>query len=177
MLVTLDLGHVGRTGGRAGAVSRGLREDSIVVGYASRAAQRLIEAGITVELAGAGAYPARRRAARDVNSDAYLALHVNAGGGDYGLLLHLPDEASAALARHLASAMRSLGPRRWVVDVAGTPKWPEATSALLAGTGCASVLVEAGFLDNPAHDGMWGPTGQRAIGDAIATGVLAWGAP
>lgn len=175
-LIVLDLGHVGRTSGKPPAIGLGHREDVCVVQYAAACARVLLEAGCTVELAGAGAYPARRRAARDAGASAYLNLHCNAGGGDYGLVLHSDGDRAGRLSREVASALRSALPevRRWLAEPAGPPRWSDATLSLVSGTACPALVVEPGFLDRPEHRPLWTPDGLRRVGEALATGVIAW---
>lgn len=179
-LVVLDLGHVGRTGGNPPARSAALREDALVLAYVAHAYRVLVEAGCTVEIAGAGAYPARRRAARDAGASAYVACHVNAGTGvDYGCLLHSGEERAGALSRAVALTLRDGAPelRRIVTGAAGVGGWSVATLQLISGAGCPGLLFEPGSIDRPEHAPLWTPDGLRRVGEALARGVLAWLSP
>lgn len=148
-----------------------------MLGYVPTTARLLLEAGIVVELAAAGPYPTRRRAARDAGASAYVACHANAGVQvDYGLLLHAGDDRSVSLMQAVEVTLRARAPelRRIVVGQAGTGGWSAASLELIAGVGCPGLLFEPGSLDRPEHDPLWAPDGLVRVGTALAEGILAW---
>lgn len=176
-LIVLDLGHVGRTGGNPPARGRNVREDVLVCRYAAIAAAGLLEAGVSVEIAGSGAYPARRRAARDAGCSLYVACHVNAGTAvDYGLVLHSGGDAAGRASRAIAGALKQECPelRRLIAGEAGIGGWSAATLTLISGVGCPGVLYEPGSLDRPEHDALWTASGLARVGAALSGGILAW---
>jgi len=174
-VIVLDLGHVGPTGGLPPAAHGGLREDHLVVGYGAACARHLLAGGTRVAIDAAREYPARRRDAAQRGAEAYLALHTNAGGGDYALVLHGDGLEAADLARRVADALRAAWPGlRVLAEPAGPPRWSEATRALLRVTGVPAVLVEPGFIDTPGHAAMWTREGLERTGIAVAEGVLRW---
>lgn len=179
MLVCVDLGHVGRTGGSPPARHHGLREDLLVIEYGRRAAEHLLAGGVEVAVMGHGPYAARRVWARDQGADVYLALHCNAAPDDapqdYGLVLWGEAEGSESLARAVGGRLRQMqyGPTRVLVQPAGPP-WPTATATLTDVEDVPAVLLEPGFLTASAHRELWTPEGLRELGHAIAAGVLSW---
>lgn len=111
---------------------------------------------------------------------AYVACHMNAGGGSYALVQH--DHRSVrgqALAGYIAEQFG------WRLPVGRTRVEP-ATGAWARGAPCIAgvysgpanicgVLVEPLFLDCPAHVAhITSGQGLPAIGHAIAAGLLAW---
>lgn len=112
---------------------------------------------------------------------AYLACHLNAGGGDYGLIGHVPGSAlGRALAEAIATELELAVPvisrcrvealeGRWV---RGLPTIQGAASPKV--TGLAGVLLEPLFLDAPEHQAFILQDGLTVVGQAIARGVRRW---
>lgn len=185
-LVALDLGHVGRTGGRAAASIDGVREDLIVVRYAMIAAGMIMAAGHEVAILGHDRYRDRALwAAR--NSDVYVACHANAGAGTYGLVLHdhrsrygrdCADQIAGELEMEwpgVLSGARVVAARE--SDSDGYDHWTAAAFSLISpvypGRPCG-VVYEPGFIDQIHHAEMWTNDGLDRIGRALARGVLAF---
>jgi N-acetylmuramoyl-L-alanine amidase len=148
-----------------GAVSEMGREAEIVRAVAARCRQ-LGGARVSVhdsDRDGPWSYTWRRNrahAAIGPGPGVVCHLHVNAGGGSYVLGMHDPRSSTgAAYAARWASAVGAafdLPARRCKVLPATRPAWANAAnlvepSYLATPAGVASVLLEIGFIDNPAH--------------------------
>jgi N-acetylmuramoyl-L-alanine amidase len=166
-----------------GAVSELGREAEIVRAIAARALQ-LGRGRVTVhdsDQDGPWSYTWRRNkahAAIGSGPGVVVHLHVNAGGGDYLLGMHDPRSSTgAAYAARWCSAVGAafdLSPRKCKTLAAKRPTWANAAnlvepSYLATPAGVAAVLLEVGFIDNPAH-------ARLLTGDAIerqAAAILA----
>ena len=148
-----------------GAVSDLGREAEIVRAVAARCRQ-LGGASVSVhdsDRDGPWSYTWRRNQAHAAIGDGpgvVVHLHVNAGGGSYLLGMHDPrSNTGAAYAARWASTVGAafeLPTRRCKVLAAERPTWNNAAnliepSYLATPTGVAAVLIEIGFIDNPAH--------------------------
>jgi hypothetical protein len=52
--------------------------------------------------------------------------------------------------------------------------WPAAAYGLIKDTGCASVVYEPGFINQPAHESLWRgnvPGDPTFVGHALGTGI------
>lgn len=183
----------------------GEREVDLVLAYVAVARKYAESKGIRTVVLDDGEYGARHitaiAKAREFPTIrwAYLACHVNAGGGTYGLIR--PDHRShggAALALSLALNLRAPEIDRVRTD----PLYPGANTAKMAGrdvstpdkvgwwtrgwscidgiyagpANLAGVLVEPFFLDSPEHRPLTTPEGLTRIGRLLVDGVAAWGA-
>ncbi len=130
-------------------------------------------------------YPQRHREAVSLAQGrpraAYLACHLNAGGGDYALVGHVPRSTlGRALAEAIATELELSIPvisRCRVEALEG--RWarglPTIRGALAPGLpGLAGVLLEPLFLDAPEHQAYIHEGGLTAVGQAIARGVRRW---
>ena len=148
-----------------GAVSEIGREADIVRAVAARCRQ-LGGAAVSVhdsDSDGPWSYTWRRNQAHAAIGDGpgvVVHLHVNAGGGSYLLGMHDPrSNTGAAYAARWASTVSAafeLPTRRCKVLAAERPTWNNAAnlvepSYLATPAGVAAVLLEIGFIDNPAH--------------------------
>ena len=188
MLVILDRQHGQKAPGRPfdpGATFGTLRETDLAAAYVDAAAAILREHGHDVELLSHGPYEDRHDAAvalarRHGGRVAYVAAHVNAGGGTYALVEYdarsirgaqLADVVAGelrCLPGILASRTRGLSAgERGFVCIDGIYAGPAGLSA---------VLFEPGFIDAPAHASLWTPDGLARVGRALAMGLDAWGA-
>jgi hypothetical protein len=216
----LDIQHAGRPDkpGDMGAAfdldgdgvlgENGEREVDLVRGYVAAATTYARELGHRVSVLETGTYGQRHATAIRLAQGApgvdhvYLACHVNAGGGAYGLLR--PDyrsAAGAARAQALAVALSRLHELRHAGALPGcrvVPLYPSADRAGAAGRdvadaakaawwtrgwGCidgiysgpsnlCGVLVEPGFIDSSAHRSLWTPDGLARIGRALVDGSV-----
>lgn len=203
-LAILDIQHTGRAS-RPGDMGAGAdldhdgqvepdeREVAIVRAYVDVARARLEGMGIEVLVLDQGEYSerhARAAAAAEArprrDRAAYVACHLNAGQGDYGLVLY--DHRSTGGRRLAESVAWELGAqlrpplRRVVTSWTGaptqSPPYPRAWACLRGiydgPAELVGVLVEPAFVDRPDHAPLTTGDGPRRIGEALALGVSAW---
>lgn len=174
-----------------GAARGPLVERALVRAYLGECRARLLSAGLMVEVYDpeistyeAIHYLARQRAKAAGVPALYIAGHVNAGGGDYGLVgcdarSARGYEAAQVVARHLRAACPevsrvqvapltpgcAISPRGFdCIDGVGAPGSPSCLSGL---------LLEPGFIDQPRHAALWTEDGLRRLGYALADGIVA----
>lgn len=183
-LVVLARHHHGA--GRPPARAGRLVEDVLVRDYLAAAEDRLRAAGHEVILVSGVSYEAGRQVARERKAAVYVAGHVNAGpaeSGTYGLLVY--DHRSTAgeqLARECATplfeARVRASTRPNVVRKAGHPDdWSAAAYALIADlrrNTPVCLVYEPGFIDQAGDAWLWSEIGLRAVGVALADGILTY---
>lgn len=200
MLVILDRQHVGRTtpdqGVRAdldgdGRIAVWEQEAQLTPLYLLAMERRLMEMGHRVVCMSDGSYAERHaRAGALARSHAagagpvvYCAAHLNAAGGDYGLLMHdHRSEGGRALAEALRPVLGSACPelRRVLVYPARPGDWTERALYCLQGiyqTRAVGLVLEPCFVDRPEHRPLLTPEGLARIGRALAEGLHAWAQP
>ena len=180
--VILDWQHHGKPGkDDHGASFEGLRETDLSSGYINAAKAALELAGIPVLVLAYGWYGARhayvREAAKAVTGKCvYVACHVNAGGGSYGLVCYdsrssageyLSDAVSAELGK-LVSKSRS--------EAASPSLWGNAyntISGVYEGpANLSGICFEPGFIDSEENAHLWYADGLVRVGEALAAGIL-----
>lgn len=123
-----------------------------------------------------GPYWTRNRAANAWGAHAYLACHVNAGGGDYCRAEYMVGSKGDALARAVGSAIVAGG-----FPVSRTPQ-ATPISRGMRGAVCieavdrfrAAVILEPFFGDNPRHQAMLETAQLELLGATIGLGVASW---
>ncbi len=207
MIVIFDRQHYGKPGrsdlGAAydvdadGDIGWQEREANLTPMYYEPAIAMLQAAGAVVHVLDSGWYHERHAEAcrisraNPVEPVAYIACHVNAGGGDYAAVIHdarsrrgedLAESLALALgesrlpvARSIVRPAKASGSwRRAFTTIkgvyAGTPESP--STPWLCG-----VCFEPYFLDQPDHASLATREGGRRIAQALATGLLRWGQP
>ena len=177
-----------------------IEEDRVRV-LADRLHRRLVLAGVacgTHDAAGPSPAddPARSyrrrcldgvRAGMASGADRVLVVHVhlNAGGGRYPLAVHHPGEAGTPdWCGHIEAALAALpglDRRRGASTVADFPRARGLIEAAWqAGKACApkpvhAMVLEAAFLDQPAHWPLLSDGGLDLIADAVLSGLRAAG--
>lgn len=183
MPVILDRQHRGRASKPkdAGAAFGGLVEADLVERYIAVAAAELRRLGHRVELLVDGEYGDRHRRANELarssaERSAYVACHVNAGGGRYALVEHdARSKGGKAAAVVVADELtRLLAPEvngGKVVPLDAGTRGFSCIDGIYAGPGqlCA-VLFEPGFIDTPSHAALWTTAGLSRVGLALAAG-------
>lgn len=192
-LAILDIQHAGRPSrpGDLGASGPAGREVDLVRVYVDRARSCLEQLGVDVWVLTEGEYAERHQfacglvRAQQPDRAAYVACHLNAGGGDYGLVIR--DSRSTGgrwLAEVLAHRLEAeLVPPLSRVRASWTSA--EADSPFPRAWGCirgiyqgppqlAGVLAEPAFLDRAAHQALLDADGLRQIGEALAIGIHDW---
>lgn len=156
-------------------------EGSAVVVYAGALRHFLEERGATVLTNDPthgiliGPYSTRHRAVNTWKPHAYLACHLNAGGGGYALMEHMSMSRGKALAEAIGQALSAVFP----------PLADHRTQALKStdrGAVCiervaepaAAVLCEPFFGDTPAHQSLLAAPELARVGRAIGLGLVEW---
>lgn len=194
MIVVLDRQHVGKPGrddrGAVGEVDGDtVHEVDLTAAYIEAATALLTAEGHDVVHLDSGWYQERHRKAAEIarhNPDeavAYVACHINAGGGSYGLVIH--DERSRgghalaeAVADALGSACEPYLDRSLVRAAERGGTWARAMSTI-AGiydgpANLCGVCFEPLFIDCARHEALMRPEGLVLVGQALATGCMTW---
>lgn len=219
MRAILDIQHKGKPGkndlGAAhdidgdGVVEQWEHEANLTPIYAEHARAALVAAGVDVVILDRGAYSTRHKKAAELAEEwtgpvAYVACHLNMGGGDYGLVVHdyrstggnlLASRLRSSLLKRLRPELRRVingqtGPAErpsneahalaWdrMPRYAGEQHWPRAwytIQGIYKGpANLSGVCFEPCFMDSQAE--LCDPEGEglQRIGDALARGVLDW---
>lgn len=190
MITIFDWQHQGKPGRNdRGAISGDLVEVELTRAYGLAAQNALEAAGHEVHWLTEGWYSDRHKQANIIARDnpdvpvAYVALHVNAGGGTYSLNLH--DSRSSggrALAESIAAEMDSeelSGVTRTLVQAADA-SWVRARptiDGILSGPrNICGTCHEPVFIDNPKHQAHLTAEGLLLLGLILARGIMQWGA-
>ena len=181
-VIVLDRGHVGRTGGRPSARHQHLVEDRLTREYMAYAEDMLTDAGHEVIIVSDSEYKNRQLRANSYGAEVYIACHVNAGGYDIGSVFHdYRSTRGAALAEHIRKPLADIpiiASTGSAITISANPNdWTK--NAFYVISRCydlkpTAVCFEPGFIDTPAHFGLWTPQGLRAIGHALARGILSY---
>lgn len=152
--------------------------------YLWHAERRLVELGHSVLPISDGSYPARHArvlsyaAASSADKFAYIAGHMNAGGGTYASCYY---DARSVQGPLLASAildrLRPLSLISAVKAVAANHDTYPNALATIAGiykTRAVGVCYEPAFLDAPMHRPLLASDGLRVLGEALALGIHDW---
>jgi N-acetylmuramoyl-L-alanine amidase len=182
MLVAATIGHAGRPGRWAdrGAAFNGVEEASVVRRYTDALDQALRRRGHDCLLLSDGAYAEQWARADGYGAAVYLNCHVNAGGGDRGLILfdHRSNRGQS-LARAVAGEMTRALP--WTVqdlacrpDTNGLPRDADFSEAFatIAGVRAVALCLEPYFLDGPRRLAFLDQL--ALVGEAIASGLHEW---
>jgi hypothetical protein len=144
--------------------------------------------GVQVLWLEGGEYGWRHKAAIEVAKSQpdrrwlYVACHLNAGKGDYGLVIaDARSKAGQSAARHIADALDTLPELRRVVvgtTAAEGSAWPRAWSTIdgiFAGpSNLSGICFEPCFIDRQEHRPLLTAEGLERIGAALVDGALAW---
>lgn len=152
------------------------------------ALEYLQASGHSVYILGDGEYSERHSRADKYKLNVYLALHLNAGGGDYGAFFYHPESPEhngAALATAIAGAWTMEGERLLGRDFSvkairsSRADWTKNAHYTIKGLGRAAypvgICCEPWFLDNPEHRAAFGTAeGLHRTGIALGRGIDAW---
>jgi len=188
-LVALDRGHVGGTGGRAGAEYGPLKEDRLTREYMAATEDALRDRGYEVIVYSDGPYKHRQQRAAAIRADVYVACHVNSGHRtdedlDFGAVFHdARSTMGAELAEsirqellHLPALVATGGAVAMGVKADGQP-WQRnvlSTISLCYDRHPIGICYEPGMIDYPAHAPLWTPEGLLQVGEALANGIAAY---
>lgn len=197
----LDIQHAGRPSkpgdlgasadlDRDGVVERDEYEARITPIYAGACRDLAAADGVPVLWIDAGEYPARHRMAIELAKAhpgvrwLYVACHLNAGGGDYGLVI--ADGRSTGgrnAARDVAEALEALPELRRTIAGATAAEgsdWPRAwwtLNGIFAGpSNLSGICFEPCFMDTEAQRPLLTTEGLHRIGAALYRGACAWAA-
>ena len=195
-VVYLDRQHSGKPGrpddrGAAvdldgdGKIQRDEQEAALTARYLLACELALLEMGHTVIPISDGTYNERhRRVNRYAGTfkagrpQLYLAAHLNAGGGDYGMIgTDYRSRSGSELASRIARQLRQVAPElNGVKCVEARPdNWTRNMFATISGvTQPIGVCLEPCFMDQPSHADLLTAAGLSTIGRAIAAGVDAF---
>lgn len=188
MIVILDYQHYGKPGKNdRGAFANGKYETELTWAYIEAAKQLAEAEGHEVVVLKDGWYSARHKRAAaiaEANPDqkcAYVACHVNAGGGDYSVCLHdYRSKGGKRLADSIRDTMTdSLGSvRRHLTKAATETNWTNGFNTIkgvFAGPGNLSgVCFEPVFIDTDEHQPFLTQDGLTLIGQTLAVGCIEW---
>jgi len=119
-----------------------------------------------------GRYSARIREASAWGANAYLACHVNSGGGSYARVEYMAG-TDVRLAQRVAGELLSAFPELKRAD--SYPLSPGARGAVcIAAFPGSAVLLEPFFGDTPAHQDMMAAPRLVFLGETIARAVADW---
>lgn len=122
-----------------------------------------------------GPYSRRNLSALDFGADAYLACHVNAGGGDYGLMEYMSTTTGRALADAIGPRLTAaFPPIRSVTTRALSTTDRGAVCIRLVPGGCATIICEPFFGDTPAHQGLFAAPELARLGATLGQGIADW---
>ena len=174
-----------------GVIENDEKEANLTPGYYRPAKEALERLGHSVYVLEEGYYSARHRKANriaEVNPAqrvAYIACHINAGKGDYSVMIH--DERSRGgkrLADCLAASFSKNRPsltgirRDLVRSASPNNAWKRGLSTIkgiYAGpSNISGVCFEPYFIDREEHQWLTSHQGGKAIADAIVMGLMAW---
>lgn len=194
MIVILDRQHAGKPGkdDRGASVEldgRTVYEVDLTRAYIEAATALLMSEGHAVYVLEDGWYSARHARACEIAREnpaqlcAYVACHINAGGGSYGLVLHdARSRGGHALAEAVADALGTDNAAldRTLVGAADHEgPWARAMTTIkgiYSGPGNLSgICFEPFFIDNDRNQALMTDAGLRAVGNALAVGCMQWG--
>jgi N-acetylmuramoyl-L-alanine amidase len=191
-LIVLDrqhCGHPGREFADCGAfgdfdhdgVSDVVEQEAILTAeYGLACEMRLRELGHRVVVISDGTYAERHARAVAYKADVYIAMHLNAGGGDYGVCFwDHRSESGPKLAASIAAAFGKALPelaRVLARPTAPSGEWtrPYPCIAGVYSGRPVACLVEPAFLDRKEHRGLFDAQGMDRVGKALADGIHAY---
>ncbi len=143
--------------------------------YAGALDQWLRERGARTLTGLAGTYASRNRAAGAWGAEAYLACHVNAGGGSYALVEALTLNPGLDLGARVVA--RIAGAFRFITSGRVNQLHDEDRGAVCV-RACpvrmAAAILEPFFGDNRADESLFQAPQLLALGAAIGQGVADW---
>lgn len=194
MLVIIDRQHAGQIrhldsiGAVADVDGNGTAEiheaEAIWTGYLSLSLElHLRTAGVKVMPISDGSYPERHARANDYAARysgpcIYLAMHLNAGGGNYGAMFY--DHRSAAgadLADYIAASMEyELTEIDTVKKIpCSGSDWTKNAYYTIKGVGRpVAICSEPLFIDNEQHQKLLNEQGIARLAYAMCQGILKW---
>jgi len=196
MIVYIDRQHAGKPskindrGAGADLDGDGIIEaqerEAILTGFISMHLEtKLINSGIKVIPLSDGSYSERHKrvneyAARYPNeAQIYLALHLNAGGGNYSSFFYHPSSTKGKqLAEMLCHEMLVHCPAipKQLSIAAESDGWTKNAYYTIRGVGRpVAICCEPLFMDNPDHQQYLSDDGCQDLANAIASAIITYG--
>lgn len=166
---------VGHGGSDAGAVVDGIKEKDLNLAIATSCAEYLRARGIEVKQSRitdtSSTINSKVQECNRWEADYCIEIHCNAGGGQ-GCEAYVSKSGKGnAIAEALLTQITQLGLKNRGVKTKLTDSGKDYFG-MVRDTVCPAVLVECAFMDSPDMDLMNTPARQKAMGEAIAKGVL-----
>lgn len=120
-----------------------------------------------------GIYPERQREAMLWGADAYVACHVNAGNGAYGMVGAINGNAGVSLAGFIVASLDGNVPELSRSQVHRLAYGDRGAVCLRQFTR-AAVLLEPFFGDHEAHQALLTTPRLIALGETIGAGIARW---
>jgi hypothetical protein len=200
MIVIFDRQHYGKPSGtdlgagvdldHDGDVEAQEREANLTPLYYLPAKRTLEALGQSVYVIDSGWYSDRHDRANSIawanqgQKVAYVACHINAGKGDYSVMIHdqrstngsrLALSLSAAMADHSISGIERNLVRAATADNAWSRAYSTIKGIYSGPANISGVCLEPYFLDREAHQWLATPEGGEAIAEALVSGLMDWG--
>jgi hypothetical protein len=157
--------------------------EALYTGYISlMIEEKLLENGVKVLPIGDGTYTERHNRVNEYSKSfknekqVYLALHLNAGGGDYASFFHMGSEGGASLASAICDKLREAnlpGLVRCLPKPCTPDDWTKNAHYCIRGVKSPIALCcEPLFMDT--HRDLLTMESLRVIAGAIASGIISW---
>lgn len=174
-----------------GQIATGEREANLTPLYIDPAKKLLEEMGHTVYVLDSGWYSDRHNRACEIAANnpgmrvAYLACHVNAGGGDYAVMIHdarsgggkgLANHLSAAICDHNLTGIRRSLVRSASADNAWKRGYTTIKGIYSGPANISGVCLEPYFIDREEHRYLTTVQGGQEIAEALVDGLVRWSA-
>ncbi|MEG0612661.1 MAG: N-acetylmuramoyl-L-alanine amidase [Clostridium sp.] len=172
--VTLDLGHGGND---SGAFYKNLIEKDIVLIVGKECEKVLLEHNVNVQMTRTSdvyvGLTERTNMANLNNSQYFVSIHCNAGGGDRGEVIHsIYSGKGVELSSNIAAELKVIG-QNIVKEYDKKGDYGTDYYAVIRQTNMDSVIVECAFLDNEIDNIIIDTIEeQKMFGLAIAKGIL-----
>lgn len=175
--VWLDAGHGGKD---SGACANGLREKDINLTATLECKNILISYGVAVGMTRTTdifyELNERCRMANNWGADVFVSVHTNAGGGDGAEAIHsIYYGMGTELAKNMVAAIKEYTPQ----NLRPKATYSKANSsgnadyfAVIRNTNMSASIIEMGFIDSIDHEVIDTIEEQKAMGRAIAYGIL-----
>ena len=175
--VWLDAGHGGKD---AGACANGLREKDINLVATLECRNVLVSHGVVVGMTRTTdvfyELNERCRMANNWGANIFVSVHTNAGGGDGAEAIHsIHYGTGTELAKNMVAAIKEYTPQ----NLRPRATYSKANSsgnadyfAVIRNTNMSASIVEMGFIDSIDHEVIDTIEEQKAMGRAIAYGIL-----
>ncbi|MDM0478643.1 N-acetylmuramoyl-L-alanine amidase [Clostridium perfringens] len=175
--VWLDAGHGGKD---SGACANGLREKDINLTATLECSNVLVSYGVEVGMTRTTdvfyELNERCRMANKFGADVFVSVHTNAGGGDGAEAIHsIHYGMGTELAKNMVAAIKEYTPQ----NLRPRATYSKANSsgnadyfAVIRNTNMSASIIEMAFIDSIDHEVIDTIEEQKAMGRAIAYGIL-----